>query len=298
MVRWSLAEPAWSPLYGPHPSHFIRHQLKLTASLMARWTWGLRLWRAARIKWQAWYLWTDGAARLNSHICSCAVAAVELSVGCGARGVRNHPLFGASVSQSAAKSLAFFGKWLPGCHQAPGRLTHLLLIPDGRQRSLDCCWFLPTWNPVDVPSVEERRRWRRLRRVVHLVYCSWFNLIKCVVWLSRSRVKGITHRGAACYEIWCGVICNRLWLWVAQYGPFNHREGWSLSASCNNSTRQRPRCVLLRYITSPIRKQDVSGNAMMVRAFHNGSALTFYMHKNNNTPQWYIKCSLIFVFFN
>lgn len=54
-------------LYSLHPSHFIRPESK--ASLMARWTWGLHSWWAAHIKWQPWYLWTDGAARLNSDVC-------------------------------------------------------------------------------------------------------------------------------------------------------------------------------------------------------------------------------------
>lgn len=48
--------------------------------------------------------------------------------------------------------------------------------------------------------------------VAHFIYCSWLNLIKPAVWLSRSRARGISNREAACYESQYRVICNRLWL--------------------------------------------------------------------------------------
>lgn len=87
----------------------------------------------------------------------------------GARGVRDHRLFGAAVSQSAAISLALekMGARLP-----PG--SWLAYAPPINPmtvdlKSFDCCWFLPTWDPIEVLSEEEeeeekgrRRRWRRL----------------------------------------------------------------------------------------------------------------------------------------
>lgn len=66
-------------LYSLHLSHFIIPESK--ASLMARWTWGLHSWWAAHITWQAWYLWTDGAARLNSDVCFSAIADAEMILG-------------------------------------------------------------------------------------------------------------------------------------------------------------------------------------------------------------------------
>lgn len=82
------------------------------------------------------------------------------------------------------------------------------------------CWLGLTWDLLLLSTDEDKHQcWC----VIHLIYCSWFNLIKCAVWLSRSQVKGIIHRGAACYEIQYRVICNRLWLWVAQYGLFKHQ---------------------------------------------------------------------------
>lgn len=65
--------------YSLHLSHFIIPESK--ASLMARWTWGLHSWWAAHITWQAWYLWTDGAARLNSDVCFSAIADAEMILG-------------------------------------------------------------------------------------------------------------------------------------------------------------------------------------------------------------------------
>lgn len=47
--------------------------------------------------------------------------------------------------------------------------------------------------------------------VIHLIYCSQFNLIKPAKWLSGSQVRGWIHRGAASYESQYRVICNRLW---------------------------------------------------------------------------------------
>lgn len=88
---------------------------------MARWTWGLPFWWAAHIKWQPWYLWTDGAARLNSDICFCAIADTEWSLAQAVPEVSIYPPFGASLSQSSTKSLAFIGNW---CQVA----TRLLII--------------------------------------------------------------------------------------------------------------------------------------------------------------------------
>lgn len=70
-------------------------------------------------------------------------------------------------------------------------------------------WRIRLATPATCPSRDERPT---RTGVVHLIYCSWFNLIKPSVWLSRSQVRGIIHRGAACYESQYHVICNRLWL--------------------------------------------------------------------------------------
>lgn len=103
------------------PSSITLHKTTVNVEIVSDGKVNLRplLLTAARIKWQARYLRTDGAARLNSHICFRAVAAVELSVDCAARGVRDPSLFGAAVCQSAAKSLAFIWKWWPCCLQTP-----------------------------------------------------------------------------------------------------------------------------------------------------------------------------------
>lgn len=66
-------------LYSTHPSQFIRPGSE--ASLIARWTWGLHSWWSSHIIWQPWYLWTDGAARLNSDVCFCAIAGTEMILG-------------------------------------------------------------------------------------------------------------------------------------------------------------------------------------------------------------------------
>lgn len=98
--------------------------------------------------------------------------------------------------------------------------------------------------------------------VAHLIYCSWLNLIKPVVWLSRSQVRGIIHREETCYESQYRVICNRLWLLASLHkhqGAFTfhgliitvrHRPGTllkrrelvilpSLGGRCGSDTQQQ-----------------------------------------------------------
>lgn len=47
-----------------------------------------------------------------------------------------------------------------------------------------------TWNVLLLSADEDKHQ---CPCAVHLIYCFWFNLIKCALWLSGSRVKGITH---------------------------------------------------------------------------------------------------------
>lgn len=78
--------------------------------------------------------------------------------------------------------------------------------------------------------------------VVHLIYCSRFNLIKPAVWLSRSRVRGWIPRGAASYESQYRVICNRLWFLASLH---NH-QGAATFHGLIITVRQRPGALLKR----------------------------------------------------
>lgn len=80
---WWLCGGPWQTLHSWCFIALIHHSLlesKSKASLMARWTWGPHSWWAACIEWQPWYLWTDGAARLNSDVCFYAIADTEWSL--------------------------------------------------------------------------------------------------------------------------------------------------------------------------------------------------------------------------
>lgn len=78
--------------------------------------------------------------------------------------------------------------------------------------------------------------------VVHLIYCSRFNLIKPAVWLSGSQVRGWIHRGAASYESQYRVICNRLWFLASLH---NH-QGAVTFHGLIITVRQRPWALLKR----------------------------------------------------
>lgn len=214
-------------LYGFYPSHFIRPQSK--ASLVARWTWVLHSWWAAHIKWQPWYLGTDGAARLNSDVCFSATVDTVMILGGRAPEIFILQLFGNSLSQSSIKSSAYRANLCAELPVGCWSYSHFLSIFGDRLELYVIVIGLIhrpglTWDLLLLSTDEDKHQWWC---VVHLIYCSWFNLIKCAVWLSGFQVKGIIHRGAVCYESQHHVICNRLWLRIAE-NAFSEIKGIAL----------------------------------------------------------------------
>lgn len=77
--------------------------------------------------------------------------------------------------------------------------------------------------------------------VVHLIYCSGFNLIKPAVWLSGPQVRAWIHRGAASYESLYRVICNRLGFLASL-----HKHQGAVTFHGLITLRQRPGALLKR----------------------------------------------------
>lgn len=144
-------------------------------------------------------------------------------------------LFGNSLSQSSIKSSAYRANLCAELPVGCWSYSHFLSIFGDRLELYVIVIGLIhrpglTWDLLLLSTDEDKHQWWC---VVHLIYCSWFNLIKCAVWLSGFQVKGIIHRGAVCYESQHHVICNRLWLRIAE-------NAFSLTPSSNNFSRQRP----------------------------------------------------------
>ncbi len=142
-----------------------------------------------RIKWQPWYLWTDGAARLNSDVCFYAIAGARWSLARRAPEVSIQPQFGASLSKSSIKSSAYRTNRCPELPAGCWSYSRFLSISKARPElyviviRLTCCLGL-TWDLLLLSADEDKHQcWC----VIHLIYCSWFNLIKCAVWLNRSK---------------------------------------------------------------------------------------------------------------
>lgn len=195
-------------LYSLHSSNFIRPESK--ASLTARWTWGLHSWWAAHIKWQPLYLWTDGAARLNSDVCFSAVADAEMILGRGERYLSCHCLV--RLSHKAPLNLQHIRQiGVLGCEQAVDHI-HISNYFSSPDRNCMPLWLVLSiaW-PGTSGFCQRMKNKHRCADVSYvLFYCTWFNLIKCAVWLSRSQVKGNnSSEEQPVMSRYC-VICNRL----------------------------------------------------------------------------------------
>ena len=207
--------PVWLMLYSLHLSHFIRPESE--ASLMARWTWGLHSWWAAHIKWQPSYLWTDGASRLNSDVCFSATADTEMIPGSERiRGIHLASVWHVFVSKHHSIFSIFRANLCPGLLKDCWSYSQFQLVSQSWPKLyVTVIGFIHrlglTWN-LRLLSTDENKH--RCWNVIHLIYCSWFNLIKCPGWLSGSQVKGIIHWRSSLLWV-SGVICNGLR--VAQY---------------------------------------------------------------------------------
>lgn len=210
----------WSILFDKNPESQV--------SVVARWTWAVLSWWAAHIKWQSWYL--NGGVQLDWILMSVFSAKAHAAIILGKRAADTSipPPLGDSSSQSSIKSSTFKVNLYPG-------------LPVGcwsSQQSI--IFFFKTWPELYVIviglihrlgltagllllSSDENRHhgWC----VIHLIHCSWFNLIKCTVWLSGSQDERIIHGAEVCYEGLGLVSCNTFWLWEAPSHFLNHKGG-------------------------------------------------------------------------
>lgn len=195
---------------------------------MARWTWVLHSWWAAHIKWQPWqeqmvqlgWILMSVSPPQQTQWWSLAGARQRYSS-------RNYLVI--FLSQRSIKSSAYRVNLCAELPVGCWSYSHFLSIFEDRLE-LHVIVIGPihrlglTWDLLLLSTDEDEPGWWC---VIHLIYCSWFNLIKCAVWLSGSPVKGIIHGGAVCYESQYYVICNRLWLRIAE-NAFSGIKGLAL----------------------------------------------------------------------